>query len=430
MIQFILGLIIGLGFFSWRQSQLNKQLDNILDSLASFEQIPSFSKISQVRRTVNLLHEEYGTVLGELNLLRKIIEKSPLGYLRIDSDNHLIECNKQAKKILSIQRWNPKKSRLFLELIRSYELDQLIQQARKTDQKLSIKWNYFPTSNYILDEEKNDDVVESYEPIYLKAIAFPVVNDEVIILIENRQKIKELSQRRDQAYTDLSHELRTPLTSISLLAETLIKHNGNQKIWAEQIYQEINRLINLVENWLNIVQWDGNPYENLQWQKLDLQQLILSSWKSLAILAEKDEISLEYQGLENLIIGADLNCLTQVFVNLFDNSIKHTFPQGLIRVNVTESSYDEQEKVIVDVIDNGTGFNQKDLPHIFERLYRGDKSRTRTSREGTGLGLSIVKQIIIAHGGSITAKNHPSGGAWFQICLPKNISMVQEVEMI
>lgn len=429
MIQFIFGLIIGLGFFYWRQSQLNKQLDHILDSLAGFEQIPSLSKVSQIRRTVNLLHEEYNLVLNELELLQKILEKSPLGYLRIDSDNHLIECNKQAKKILSIKRWNPKKSRFFLELIRSYELDQLIQQARKTGQKLSIKWDFFPTSNYILNEEGSDNTLESYEPIYLKAIAFPVVNDEVIILIENRQKIKELSQRRDQAYTDLSHELRTPLTSISLLAETLIKQNGNQKVWAEQIYQEINRLISLVENWLKMVQWDANPYENLQWQKLDLQQLILSSWKSLAILAEKEEINLEFQGLENIIIGADLNCLTQVFVNLFDNSIKHTFPQGLIRVNVTESFYDEQEKVIIDVIDSGTGFNPKDLPHIFERLYRGDKSRARTSREGSGLGLSIVKQIILAHGGSITAKNHPAGGAWFQICLPKNISMVQDMEL-
>ena len=262
---------------------------------------------------------------------------------------------------------------------------------------------------------------------FLKAIALPVEDDQVIIIIENRQIIKELSQKREQAYTDLSHELRTPLTSMSLLAETLIKHNeNNNKIWAEQIYQEINRLINLVENWLKIAQLDGNPYDNLQWQKLDLQQLIISAWQSLAILAEKEQISLEYKGLENLIIGADLNCLTQVFVNLFDNSIKHTGTNGRITVNVTESNLD-QPIITIDVIDNGNGFNPKDLPHIFERLYRGDKSRARTSREGSGLGLSIVKQIINAHGGSISAQNHPTTkGAWFQICFPKNLSKTEE----
>ncbi|MBE9221687.1 HAMP domain-containing histidine kinase [Cyanobacterium stanieri LEGE 03274] len=426
MIQFIFGLVIGLGFFFWKQRQINKQLNNVLHSLSNFEQIPSLSKISQVRRSVNLLNEDYNLLLAERDLFKHILNTVPFGYLRIDADNHLIECNTQAKKILSIQRWNPKKSRFFLELVRSYELDQLIQQARKTGYKLSIKWDFFPTSNYILDDTNVNDDIESYEPIFLKAIALPVINDQVIIIIENRQVIKDLSHKRDQAYTDLSHELRTPLTSMSLLAQTLIKHNDNKnKMWAEQIYQEINRLINLVENWLKIAQLDGNPYTNLQWQKLDLQQLIISAWQSLAILAEQEQISLEYQGLENILIGADLNCLTQVFVNLFDNSIKHTDCDGLITVNVTQSK-ENKSQIIIDVIDNGNGFNPKDLPHIFERLYRGDKSRARTSREGSGLGLSIVKQIINAHGGSIKAQNHPTTqGAWFQISLPKNISMTE-----
>ncbi|MGY6529268.1 MAG: ATP-binding protein [Cyanobacterium sp.] len=427
MIQFFVGLVIGLTFFLWKKRQVDRQLNNVLHSLSHFEQIPSLSKVSQVRRTVNLLNEDYTLLVNERDLFKQILEKAPFGYLRIDADNHLIECNKQAKKLLFIQRWNPDKSRLFLELVRSYELDQLIQQTRKTGHKLSIKWDFFPTSNYILNDTTTNDNIESYEPIYLKAIALPVVDDQVIIIIENKQIIKELSQKRDQAYTDLSHELRTPLTSMSLLAETLIKHNeNNNKIWAEQIYQEINRLINLVENWLKIAQLDGNPYSNLQWQKLDLQQLIISAWKSLAILAEKEKIFLEYQGIEKLIIGADLNSLTQVFVNLFDNSIKHTDPDGIIIIDVAECEKDNQ-KIIIDIIDNGNGFNPKDLPHIFERLYRGDKSRARTSREGSGLGLSIVKQIINAHGGTITAQNHPkTKGAWFQICLPKNISMAQE----
>jgi len=229
-----------------------------------------------------------------------------------------------------------------------------------------------------------------------------------------------LSNRRDQAYTDLSHELRTPLTSMSLLTETLLKHTqDNNKIWVQQIYQEINRLINLVENWLKVVQWDQNPYENLQYQNLELKQLILSTWNSLAVLAEQEQISINYQGPESIMIQGDINCLTQVFVNLFDNSIKHSFSQGLIRIEIEERKSAQKDLVMVNIIDQGSGFNEVDLPHIFERLYRGDKSRVRTTKEGSGLGLSIVREIIHAHGGSITAQNHPeTKGAWFEIILP------------
>jgi len=423
MIYFFLGLTIGLGFLLWRQTKVNEQLTEIVDSLSQFEQIKSLPKINQVRRSVNLLNKDYEQLFQEKELIQNILDIAPIGYLKIDAENHLIECNQEAKKLLSIQRWDPNKYRLFLELVRSYELDQLIQQTRKTEQILTRKWDFYPTTNYILEEEdhNNEYQKEKYEPIFLKAYTFPLENEEVVIFIKNRQLIKNLSHRRDQAYTDLSHELRTPLTSMSLLAETLLKHTeDNNKIWTQQIYQEINRLINLVENWLKVIQWDQNPYENLQYQNLELKQLILSTWNSLAALAEQEKISMNYEGPESVMIQGDINCLTQVFVNLFDNSIKHSFSQGLIRVEIEQKKLDKKDVVVINIIDQGSGFNEVDLPHIFERLYRGDKSRVRTTKEGSGLGLSIVKEIVNAHGGLITAQNHPeTGGAWFEIILPR-----------
>jgi two-component system phosphate regulon sensor histidine kinase PhoR len=305
--------------------------------------------------------------------------------------------------------------------VRSYELDQLVQQTRKIQQHLVIEWDFFPTTNYIL-EDKSHLEIETYKPIFLKAYSYPLPVGNVGIFIENKQIIKELSTRRDEAYSDLSHELRTPLTSMSLLAETLLKYTDDDKskIWIQQMYQEINRLVDLVQNWLEISTLEKKPYETLQFQHLDLKQLILSAWKSVKILAEKERISLEYQGEEVLIIEADLNLLTQVFVNLFDNSIKHCFPGGLIIVRIDIKSHNYDDKFLeINVIDSGTGFNSADLPYIFDRLYRGDKSRVRNARSGSGLGLSIVKQIIEAHQGSITANNHPeTKGAWFKIMLP------------
>ncbi|BAQ63363.1 cell wall metabolism sensor histidine kinase WalK [Geminocystis sp. NIES-3709] len=423
MLYFLCGLSIGLVICLWKYYQINIQLTDILHSLSQFEPVTSLSKIAQVRRNVNLLNNRYYYTQLELDLHRYLINKINLGYLRINEENCLIECNEEAKKLLHIHRWNPEILRLFLELVRSYELDQLIQQTRKIQQNLVIEWQFFPTANYILEEENNLEI-ENYKPVFLKAYSYPLPAGQVSIFIENKQLIKELSIRRDEAYSDLSHELRTPLTSLSLLAETLLKYTDNKgKIWVQQMSQEINRLIDLVQNWLEISTLEQSPYEMLKFQNLDLKQLIFSAWQSLKILADQEKISLEYKGEEKIIISADINRLTQVFVNLFDNSIKHGSPHSLISVNVEIKYSDFNNQFLeINIIDSGSGFNTNDLPYIFDRLYRGDKSRVRNTRGGSGLGLSIVKQIVEAHQGTIIANNHPeTKGAWFKITLPMKI---------
>ncbi len=128
-----------------------------------------------------------------------------------------------------------------------------------------------------------------------------------------------------------------------------------------------------------------------------------------------------------MVVG-DRSRLTQVFLNLLDNAIKHNSVQKNILVQVCpieSQNSSNSQKIKIDIIDSGTGFNETDLPYIFERLYRGDKSRTREqdgslSLDGSGLGLAIVEQIIQAHDGEILAKNHPTlGGAWIEIILPQ-----------
>ena len=420
MFYFLGGLAVGLIICLWKDYQISIQLTDILDSLSQFGPVSSFSKIAQVRRKVNLLNNCFYHSQLELDLHHYLIKEIPIGYLRINKENCLTECNEEAKKLLHIERWNPEVLRLFLELVRSYELDQLIQQTRKTQQKLIIEWQFFPTINYIL-EEGEDLKRGTYKPIFLKAYSYPLPAGNVSIFIENQQLIKELSTRRDETYSDLSHELRTPLTSMLLLAETLLKYTDDRgKIWVQQMSQEINRLINLVQNWLEISTLEQNPYETVKFQNLDLKQLILSAWQSLKILADQEQVSLEYRGQEKILISADINLLTQVFVNLFDNSIKHSYPGGLIIVKVDIKQHNYSDKFLeINLIDYGTGFLPSDLPYIFDRLYRGDKSRVKNTRGGSGLGLSIVKQIIEAHRGSISANNHPeTKGAWFKIVLP------------
>jgi two-component system phosphate regulon sensor histidine kinase PhoR len=207
--------------------------------------------------------------------------------------------------------------------------------------------------------------------------------------------------------------------------------------WVEQLLNEINRLINLVQDWLELSHLEKNPSKSLTYQPVELRSLIQSVWQTLEPLAQLNQLCFAYSGPDTVWIRADEARLTQVFLNLFDNSIKHSPPRETIRVEVTRLEAEDTKSeatgqrgsIQIDIIDSGSGFSESDLPHVFERLYRGDASRYRqqaTSESlqasekssGSGLGLSIVQQIIQAHGGSVEARNHPeTGGAWLQIKL-------------
>jgi two-component system phosphate regulon sensor histidine kinase PhoR len=415
---FLLGLTIGLIIAFWKQYEVNSQIKKILSSLSQFEQIKSLSTISLVRRTIKIFNREYQALQSELETHQYLLENCPIGYLKIDEENQLIWCNQEARKLLKIERWQPNKLRLFLELVISFKLDQLIQQTRKTQRQLTLEWDFYPNDDSS-SQQNTLDYNKNYS-IFLKAYSYPLAEGKIAIFIENKQPLKILSKSRNRIFSDLSHELRTPLTSISLLTEALLKRTENQeKKWVEQINKEIHRLIDLVQNWLDLSKIEEYPYQNLQYQSLHLKQLIISAWQSLEALAKQKNINFNYTGENNIHIEADLNRLIQVFVNLFDNGIKHSDENGEIQVNVNLITA-ESNLIEINIIDSGTGFNSEDLPHVFERLYRGDKSRVRKSRQGSGLGLAIVKEIIEAHHGSITAQNHPkTGSAWLKITLPQ-----------
>lgn len=419
MIYFLLGLAMGLIFHLHRWRRLDQQLDDILYNTLGISPLTSLSKIPQIKRGINSLQNELNHAKLQILTYHELIDNLPLGYLRIDANNRLIDCNKQARILLNINRWNPDFFRLFLELVRSYELDQLIQQTRLSQEKLTLEWQFFPELNSVLDAGETEESPD-VSPLFLKAYSFPLEGGEVALFIENQTQLRELLKRKEEFYSDLSHELRTPLTSMLLLSETLLSHTDEKgKFWLKQLNREINRLADLVKNWLEIYQLENNPYEVLKVEIVELQEIIKSSWHSLEILAQEKQITLDYLPEEDIYLEGDSHRLTQVFINLFDNSIKHCQPGGKIRVEARVKIHQEGNKQVeIDIIDTGSGFNPEDLPHVFERLYRGEKSRGRKDRGGSGLGLSIVKQIIVAHGGKITAQNHPEKGAWIQIIMP------------
>lgn len=468
IVAFLLGLGIGIGFWLCWQAWLSRQLGQLLRSLHANDIGPSLSLVSRLRRAINLTNQYQQNLEFQLETWQHILQVAPLGYLMVDEENQLLWCNEQAQQLLHIHRWEPGQVRLLLELVRSYELDQLIEQTRQRQQPCQQDWVFHATY-------RDAEALRKSPSVALRAYSWPLPKGQVGVFLENRQSLVELSQTRDRWVSDLAHELRTPLTSIRLVVEALQSRlEPPLSRWIERLLPEINRLINLVQDWLELSQLEVDPSKKLNRKSLELHSLIQSVWQTLEPLARPKQLTLDYSGPDSLWIEADESRLYRVFLNLLDNSIKYSPYQGIIRADVKIlPEQDQLSQIQIDIIDLGPGFSESDLPHVFERLYRGDPSRTRqssvtgeqdvtklgatssstlrsrsvpdgvsrsvpdgasrsvpdslspsqesvpASQTGSGLGLAIAKQIILAHGGSVQASNHPeTGGAWLKIELP------------
>ena len=438
-INFFLGLTVGLGIYAGQQYRFKKQLKNILSSYAvNADGDVSLPLHSLIRRELLDLDRQRSKLEKDKQAWQDLIEQAPIGYLQVDKDNQLIGCNQTAKDLLKIDPRRSQRMRLLLELVRSYDLDSLIEITRRSRSPQQKEWIFYYTRYIAPEDESAEDNLDSVsrrivDLTALKGYGFPLSNQQVGVFLENKQPLFELSKSRDRTFSDLTHELRTPLTSISLVAENLLQRLQNpERLWVERMLQETNRLIELVQEWLDLTQLQAAPERILKYEQIEIQDLIESVWQTLEPIAKRKKVTLSYIGDRNIIISGDRSRLIQVFLNLLDNAIKHNSPEKEITVKVSNFGIAENSavkpQIKIDVIDSGMGFDTSDLPYIFERLYRGDKSRVREQQnnsaltsDGSGLGLAIVEQIIQAHGGAIAAKNHPTaGGAWLEIILPIN----------
>ncbi|MEL6496417.1 MAG: HAMP domain-containing sensor histidine kinase [Cyanobacteria bacterium J06623_7] len=431
ILSFLFGLIIGLCIYAAQQYRFKQDLKKTLRSYTGSKEEVSLPLQSLIRRELSELERQRQKLEQNKRAWQELIEQAPIGYLQVDAENQLIGCNQTAKELLRIDAQRALRVRLLLELVRSFDLDRLIETTRDNQKSQTKEWIFYFT-RYVSPQqpewETNPErsLQKVVESIALKGYSFPLANRQVGVFIENRQPLVELSRDRNRTFSDLTHELKTPLTSISLVAENLLRRlQDPERRWVEQMLQETNRLIGLVQEWLDLTQLEQSPNTALKYETVEIHEVIQSVWRTLEPIAKRKETILTYEGDFDLTISADRSRLIQVFLNLLDNAIKHN-PWGkeiLVRVSYLASDTNYRQ-VKIDVVDSGQGFNASDLPYIFERLYRGDKSRTREQQdnsqvEGSGLGLAIVEQIIHAHGGKIAAKNHPQfGGAWLEIILP------------
>lgn len=256
-----------------------------------------------------------------------------------------------------------------------------------------------------------------------KDIMLEQVNKEVKNWAESQEKeileLKKLEAYRREFLGNVSHELKTPITTIqgyvlTLLDGGLEDENVNRK-YLQRTAESIKRLIAIVNDLEEISKFEAGVIQ-LNISKLNLSQSISEVVEIMEIKAQKRNIKLDFKPYKesSIFVLADKDKIKQVLINLIDNSFKYGKDNGRTIVSV----FDMDDHILVEVSDDGIGIEDSDMPRVFERFYRTEKSRSRAAG-GTGLGLAIVKHIIEAHDQTIHVRSNLNVGSTFSFTLKK-----------
>jgi two-component system, OmpR family, sensor kinase len=225
------------------------------------------------------------------------------------------------------------------------------------------------------------------------------------------EQLETLFTAQQRFLADVSHELRTPLTVIKGNAD-LIRKLGPDAELLDSIKDESDRLTRMVSNLLLLAQAESGKL-SLSQTPVELDGLVLEVFQQMRVLAG-DKVRLKLTEIDQALVTGDRDRLKQVLLNLISNAIQYTPQGGQVAVSMAKTD----TRVTVTVSDTGPGIPTQDLPHIFERFYRAEKSRTRSKVSGFGLGLSIAYWIVEHHGGKIRVDSEQGRGTTFCVELP------------
>lgn len=326
-----------------------------------------------------------------------ITENMSEGMFTIDSRYQILSYNKSATRIFDMQ--DDVEYNSILSVNRSETFRNVVDsalQGRHAQQNLELKGRIYQVlANPVLDDDTTGELIGA-----------------VLLVLDITEKEEQERYRREFT-ANVSHELKTPLTSISGIAE-IIK-NGMVKEediphFADKIYQESQRLINLIGDIIKLSRLDEQvPMEKEQVDLLDVARDVV---KRLDELAQKNDVILAVEGQHAIVYGVR-QVLTEMIYNVCDNAIKYNKPGGRVWVKVTVN----EEFAVVSVADTGIGIPEADQSRVFERFYRVDKSRSKAVG-GTGLGLSIVKHGAELHHAEVSLESTEGEGTTITMTFP------------
>lgn len=241
--------------------------------------------------------------------------------------------------------------------------------------------------------------------------------DEVDLLAQsfNRmvERIETLVDGIKQTNDNIAHELRSPITRMRALAEVNLSQapkGSEHEALAVSTLEESDRLLALINTMLDIAEVEAGVAK-LAMAPVDVSEVVRDACDIFEPVADESAVTLQLESKGNCLVSGDLPKLQRAVANLIDNAIKYSPRGGAVRAAVSAEGGD----VLISICDEGAGISEEDMPHIFQRFYRGEKSRTH---KGYGLGLSMVLAIIDAHRGTIEASNLAQG-CRFLVRLPK-----------
>lgn len=237
---------------------------------------------------------------------------------------------------------------------------------------------------------------------------------------ERRTEIKELEEReafRREFIGNLAHELKTPIFNIQgyilTLLEGGLEDDKVNRDFLNRASNGVDRLMRIVED-LDLITKLESGVMDMRIARMDLSELVTDTIENMELIAKGRRFKLRNELPQGTFVMADRNRMAQVFTNLFSNAINYGREDG----HCTVRAYPLDDRIIVEVSDDGMGISKEHLSRLFERFYRVGKSRAR-NEGGSGLGLAIVKHIIDVHGGTIIAKSTEGEGATFSITLKR-----------
>ncbi|WP_449389626.1 ATP-binding protein [Clostridium sp. ETTB3] len=329
--------------------------------------------------------------LDKKNKLEAILESMESGVIAIDNNENIILINSYSQKLFDLKEDNIGKK--ISDCIIDYDLINFIREIPEIGTK----------------------EVKLFHPIEreLRVKKSPIINYlnnsiGIVITVQDITDIKRLENMRSEFVANVSHELKTPLTSIKGFSETLryVDDSETKNKFLDIIDKESERLTNLINDILILSNIENiHKMESEYFNPGDVIENVLDMVKSQAY---KKSIIIKYNDCFNSEILGSKDKFHQLAVNLIENAIKYSNENGIVKIDLTL----EEQYFVFKVKDNGIGIPKNDIPRIFERFYRVDKSR---STRGTGLGLAIVKHIVKLFNGEISVKSKVGIGSTFTV---------------
>ncbi len=329
----------------------------------------------------------------------RLVGALPLGVLLVDRSMRIVYANAAAGAIFAFDARRSHGTHM-LKAIPNVELERRVLDALRGEASVA--------SLVLPDHSMQRTYRVSIAPLE------PVDSSGIVIVADDQTELTRAERASREFLSNVSHELRTPLSSIKLMLETVTASPDDEarEMFLPQALTEVDRLASLVGRLLEQARTESGQLR-LDLADVDLEKITRPIVASFDPQAARKGVDLHVQTRRPVRVEADAVRLSQVLVNLIDNALRHTRQGGTIVVELDAQA----NEAVMRVRDTGEGIPYRDLPHIFERFYVADRSRTRESG-GAGLGLAIVKGIVEAHGGSISAESTLGSGTAITIRLP------------